>query len=131
MMHQKRGNDEMYFANKEHKQNYEKLMNIYNLKHGQDVQYESSIYMAAYPRIFECFEESRISPYTGPLGLLLFDDEEEHNASSLTGSIRRMAELALSCFNGYEISLDEVFGSVVSQDMLAVIFQTMKIRARQ
>ncbi len=42
-----------------------------------------------------------------------------------SGSTRRMAELGMSCFNVYEISLNDVFGSVTSENILAVVFEAM------
>ncbi|MFA1512443.1 hypothetical protein ACDN41_24730 [Priestia aryabhattai] len=119
----------MYFANNEHEKNYKNLMDRYKLKRGQDVQYEASIYMAAYPEIFDCFNQEKLSIYTGPLAQLLFDEDEVHHRAGLTGSTRQMCELGMSCFNGYDVSLNDVFSRVISERLLEVIFQTLRIRA--
>ena len=50
----------MYFANAEHKENYDCLMGMYELTRGEDVQYESNIYIAAYPEIFKCLDINMI-----------------------------------------------------------------------
>lgn len=123
----------MFFANKEHRNNYEELMIRYRLTPGQDIQYESSIYVAAFPEIFEAIDKNRLNSHSPLFALTEWSEEEERHvfvAPELTGSTRRMCELALSLYNGYQIGLDEVFGSVVNPTMLQVLFQSMKIRAR-
>lgn len=123
----------MYFINEKHRGNYKLLMDKYHLTPEKDVQYESNIYIAAFPEIFEAIDLAKLE-HSSPLFPLTKWDEEEgkhiFTAPGLTGSTRRMCELALSLYNGYPVSLDEIFGSVVKQELLSVLFQAMKIRAK-
>ncbi|BCC04940.1 hypothetical protein DJ87_3412 [Bacillus cereus] len=125
----------MYFANAEHKENYDCLMGMYELTRGEDVQYESNIYIAAYPEIFKCLDINMIKTSSGPLFMVTKWDEEEGkhvvSAAALTGSTKRLVEVGLSLYNGYEIGLDDVFGSIVSDELIDIFFQSCKIRARR
>lgn len=126
----------MYFTNEEHKENYEKLMAHYRLRPGQDVQYESSIYICAVPELFDCFDsvESIDTGAAPAFELMEWDDEKEKHVPSapgLTGSTRRMLEFGVSCYTGYEISMDDVLGSVVSEDLFNALIQAMRIRSRK
>ncbi|HHB1940074.1 TPA: hypothetical protein ACOQ43_000512 [Bacillus cereus] len=125
----------MHFANAEHKENYDCLMGMYELTRGEDVQYESNIYIAAYPEIFKCLDINMIKTSSGPLFMVTKWDEEEGkhvvSAAALTGSTKRLVEVGLSLYNGYEIGLDDVFGSIVSDELIDIFFQSCKIRARR
>ena len=98
------------------------------------VQYEANIYIAAYPAIYECIDISTLDAASGPLFMLTYWDEEEEkhhiDAAGLTGSTRRLVEVGLSLYNGYKISLDDVFSSILSEELIAVFFQACKIRGR-
>jgi hypothetical protein len=63
------------------------------------------------------------------------DDDEtgKHIVSTpgLTGSTTKLVEVGLSLYNGYSIGLDEVFGSMTSNEMFKVFVQACKIRARK
>jgi hypothetical protein len=124
----------MNFVDDEHEENYYRLMEKYHLTPGDDIQYESSIYIAAHPDIF--IDEMVTNKEEGsPLGKLMEWNEEEEklepSAPSLTGTTRRMVEVGMSLYNGYPIGLDEVLGSVVSEELQDVLFQAIKIRARR
>lgn len=126
----------MYFINQEHQENFNKLMDLYNLSSGQDIQYEASIYIAAVPEVYECFKGlGTIDTGFSPLfELMKWNDEEEQHvisAPGLTGSTRRMVELGLSLYNGREISLDDVFGTVASNHLVDACLEAIKIRARK
>lgn len=126
----------MYFASDKHKENYDFLMRTYHLTREKavGVQYEANIYIAAYPAIYECIDISRLDAASGPLFMLTYWDEEEEkhhiDAAGLTGSTRRLVEVGLSLYNGYKISLDDVFSSILSEELIAVFFQACKIRGR-
>ena len=87
-------------------------MGMYELTRGEDVQYESNIYIAAYPEIFKCLDINMIKTSSGPLFMVTKWDEEEGkhvvSAAALTGSTKRLVEVGLSLYNGYEIGLDDV-----------------------
>ncbi|PGT79158.1 hypothetical protein [Bacillus sp. AFS040349] len=125
----------MYFTNAEHKGNYEFLMGMYELTSGEDVQYESNIYVAAYPGIFKCLDINTIETSSGPLFMVTkWNDEESRHvvsAAALTGSTKRLVEVGLSLYNGYEIGLDDVFGSFASDELIDMFFQACRIRAHR
>ena len=52
-------------------------MGMYELTRGEDVQYESNIYIAAYPEIFKCLDINMIKTSSGPLFMVTKWDEEE------------------------------------------------------
>lgn len=122
----------MFFADKEHKHNYQRLMEKYELKSGDDSQYEASIYIAAHPDIFN---ENMFNYSVSPLYAHIKWDEELGrdiiSSHELTDATRKMVEVGLSIYNGYrfKIGLDDVFGSIASNELLDVIFQAMNIRA--
>lgn len=127
----------MFFANDEHKNNFEKLMEKYSQqrtsKIANDVQYVANIYIAAYPEIFECLNLEELDTGAGPLyNLMEWDEEKETHvisAAGLTGSTIRLTEVGLSLYNGYPIGLDDIFGSMTSEEMFNVFVQACKIRA--
>lgn len=124
----------MYFINDEHQYNYERFMSHYGLGQGVNGQYESQIYIAAIPDIFKCFDQIEKIDVNdgGPLYLLADWSEEKETFSlshpALTGATTRLTEVGLSLYNGHPIGLDDVFGSVVQEDLLKALFQAMKIR---
>jgi hypothetical protein len=124
----------MFFTDEKHKKNYEYLMERYKLLPSQDVQYESTIYIASYPQIFELINQSELTSSSPLFTLTTWDETENRHtfiAPGLTGTTQRMCELALSLYNGFSVNLDEIFGAVVSQEMVWTLFQAMQIRARQ
>lgn len=122
----------MYFTNDKHKINYETLMDIYKLKKGENVQYESTIYVAAIPEIFNCFDIKTLDTWSSPLfSLMRWDDKQEKfiiASPALTGSTSRLVEFALSCYNGHSIDLNDILSSVVNDTLFQVLVETMKIR---
>jgi hypothetical protein len=121
----------MYFANEEHKKNYESLMSLYRLKHNQDVEYESSVYISAYPPIFDCFDNT-ISTEFSPIVYL--SDEElaqefGHNIAKLTGTTRRMVSFGMSLFNGSPVQLSDL--SMLADEEFNVIMQAIAIRCKR
>lgn len=81
------------------------------------------------------FDINMIKTSSGPLFMVTKWDEEEGkhvvSAAALTGSTKRLVEVGLSLYNGYEIGLDDVFGSIVSDELIDIFFQSCKIRARR
>lgn len=122
----------MYFVDDTHEENYYRLMEKYHLQQGEDIQYESSIYIAAHPDIFS---KKMLNVRNSPLYAHMEWNEEKDRlvvtSPELTGSTRRMVEVGLSLYNGYSVGLDDVFGSVSSEELQDVIFQAIKIRARR
>lgn len=124
----------MFFTNDEHKRNYYLLMKIYNLEQGEDAQYESTIYVAAYPGIFKAINIKKLSSFSPLLTLTRWNKHKQKHefvASSLTGATRRMCEFAFSLYNGYEVSLDDILGSINNDSMIRVLFESLKIRSRK
>jgi hypothetical protein len=124
----------MYFIDKKHEENYWDLMNHYHIFRGKDVQYEASIYVAAVPGIYEHIEWSKLDSNSPLFALMEWSDEEEKHVPShpaLTGATRRMVEFGLSLYNGYTVSVDEVFGSVSKEEWVNALFQAMYIRIRR
>lgn len=123
----------MYFANTEHKENYDYLMGLYRLEPGENAEYEASIYIAAYPSVFDCYNKENISTEFGPL-VFLNDEElaEEygHNFGALTGTTRRLVAFGMSLYNGFPVSLSDVFASLEEEEF-NVLIQAIKIRARK
>uniref|UniRef100_C5DB34 Uncharacterized protein n=1 Tax=Geobacillus sp. (strain WCH70) TaxID=471223 RepID=C5DB34_GEOSW len=122
----------MYFVNAEHKRNYDYLMGLYRLEPGQNVEYEASIYIAAYPSVFACFGKT-ISTEFGPLAYLSDEELAEefgHNFGALTGTTRRMVACGMSLYNGLEVSLSDVFSSL-GEEEFNVLIQAIKIRAKR
>ncbi|MCM3444737.1 hypothetical protein [Metabacillus halosaccharovorans] len=78
------------------------------MTNGEDVLYESNIYIAAYPGIFKCLNINMIETSSGPLFMVTKWNEEEGrhvvSAAALTGSTKRLVEVGLSLYNGYEIN---------------------------
>jgi hypothetical protein len=124
----------VFFVDKEHEHNYQRLMEKYGLNSGDDIQYEASIYIAAHPEIFN---ENMFNFSISPLYAHIKWDEELGRDiigyPELTDSTRKMVEVGLSLYNGYrfKIDLDGVFGGIDSDELLDVIFQAMNIRARR
>ncbi|MFC4182372.1 hypothetical protein [Saccharococcus thermophilus] len=121
----------MYFLNEDHKKNYWYLMNLYGLKQGEDVEYEASIYIAAYPEIFKCFVE-KISTEFGPLVYLSSEEtavEYGHNYGALTGTTRRLVGFGMSLYNGFPVSLADV--SMLGEEELNVLMQAIAIRSKR
>lgn len=118
----------MYFVSDEHRINYNWLMKVYNLKQGQDLEYEANIYIAAYPEIFKCFRKDNIDLSFGPLADF-FDNKSGHNIAALTGSTIGMIDLGMSLYNGYQVSVNEIFGSLTDEEMVEVCIEAIRIRA--
>ncbi|NIK16587.1 hypothetical protein BDD39_003236 [Saccharococcus thermophilus] len=121
----------MYFTDDQHKQNYWYLMNLYGLKQGGNVEYEASIYIAAYPEIFKCFGE-KISTEFGPLAYLLDEElaqEGNHNIGALTGTTRRLVQFGMSLYNGFPVSLADV--SMLGEEEFNVLMQAIAIRSKR
>lgn len=118
----------MYFANEELKSNYGELMNIYNLTPGQNVQYESNLYLAAFPELYRLINKSQFKPSTGPLvPLMTYSEQEEKMVPShpgLTGATRWLVEAGFSLYNGNPCDLD-----YTNSPTFALLFiQAFKIR---
>ena len=69
------------------------------------------------------FDINMIKTSSGPLLLLQNGMRKKANMLSvqqLTGSTKRLVEVGLSLYNGYEIGLDDVFGSIVSDELIYI-----------
>lgn len=120
----------MYFANEQHKANYDFLMNLYRLEHNKRVDYEASIYIASYPQIFKCYNKSKIGTEYGPLVYLLKEEERKHhNPAALTGSTRCLLEAGFSMYNGKGVDLASLLNHV-NEQMFEVFMQACRIRAQ-
>lgn len=117
----------MYFASVGHRKNYMLLMNLYKLKKNQDVEYEANIYIAAYPDIFKCFILEKLDLSFGPLTVFL-GEKEFHNTGALTGTTIRMINLGMSLYNGHEIGLNEIIGSINNDEVFNVCIEAIRIR---
>ncbi|MCI2253593.1 hypothetical protein L2D08_04370 [Domibacillus sp. PGB-M46] len=123
----------MYFSNVEHKNNFHLLMAKYNLELGEDAEYECNLYLCSYPKIFNCIEDiNNIDLSRSPLYEFTYWDIEREkyvvSAPELTGSTRRMVEIGLSCYNSFPVGLDDAFGSINDEELIKIVFTTMKIR---
>ncbi|HFJ9332377.1 TPA: hypothetical protein ACGW5B_005888 [Bacillus paranthracis] len=116
----------MFFVDKEHEVNFDKMMDLYDLSIGQDVEYESAIYIAAHPEIFKCYDLNKLDTEFGPLGCLL-KDENVHNIGALTGTTRSLVEVGQSLYNGYKTSVADVV--CYGDEMFVVFKQACEIRA--
>ncbi len=123
-----------YFINEEHKNNFEHLLAHYNLRSNGDFQFVPSIYIASVPEIFYLLPSKENLDSTSPLFALTewSEDEEEHVFvhSGLTSTTQQMCEFGLSLFNGRLIGLDEVFGSVKSEEYVRALIQAIRMRTR-
>jgi hypothetical protein len=74
-------------------------MEMYELNRGVDLQYESNIYIVAYPGIFKCLNINMIKTSSGPVFMVTKWNEEEGrhvvNSAALTGSTKRLVEVGL------------------------------------
>lgn len=124
----------MFFVDENHRINYEWMMAKMQLMPKKDVQYEANIYIAAIPIIYRYLDENSFEPYESPLHQLgkWSDEEKEWDFShpALTGSATRMCEFGASLFNGYFISLDDVLGTIASDELRQALIQAFKIRAK-
>lgn len=124
----------MYFMDEQHSENYDLLYDHFMIGRFKDTQWLATIYIAAVPEIFKCFNTSvkDMSQSSSPLYELTDKDEEGKlvfAAPGLTGSTARLCEVGLSLFNGYPIDLDGVFGSVAYPLLVKVFFTACAIRA--
>ena len=91
--------------------------------------------MAAYPAIMDCIDRDAINNTRSPLcELMEWSEEKEAHifvAPGLTGSTKRLSMVGLSLYNCYGISLDEVVGSLASEELFNVFIQACKIRGRK
>lgn len=119
----------MYFVDEGHENNFYELLEVYSSK-SRDMQYLSTIYVATHPDIYGLLGE--VDTEMSPLfNLATWDDGKEKfvfTAGGLTGATTRMCEFALSLYNGYLVSLDDVFGSVTEPELVEVLLQAIKIR---
>lgn len=125
----------MYFVNDSHKENYWKMMEMFGLNPGESVQYESSIYVAAYPDIFRCFNDGRpqSTSYSPLFELMRWDEVENCNIpghAALTGTTSKMVDFGFSCYNGHRVSMDIVMDGL-SNEVFEVMIQALKVRAKQ
>ncbi|CAM4363295.1 hypothetical protein BAQ46_14915 [Bacillus paranthracis] len=120
----------MFFVDKEHEDNFNKLMELYNLVVEENVEYESAIYVAAYPKIFKCYNLEHLDTSCGPLIHLFdgYDEEELHDAGALTSSTRALIQAGQSLYNGHEARISSVCS--YGQETLEVFIQACRIRAK-
>jgi hypothetical protein len=122
----------IYFANDDHQANFKHLMFMYRLKPGQDLEYESNIYISSHPDIYNCFNLNQLNLKSPPAWSLLDENErEKHKFYSLTGSTNYLLQLAMGLYDSSEIRLSTVFGSVVRQDIFNTLIQAFCIRGNK
>ncbi|WP_170972282.1 hypothetical protein [Bacillus yapensis] len=103
-------------------------MQIYGITPGKSSQYESNIYIAAVPYIYELIDESDFKPYNGPLVSLMRFDENKGimvpSHAGLTGSTTWLVQAGFSLYNGNPCDLDYSNSTEFAQ----VFIQAFKIR---
>ncbi|MDN3429160.1 hypothetical protein QL992_17715 [Microbacterium sp. APC 3898] len=123
-----------FFINNEHEANFNELLKHYNLKSDGDFQFVPSIYIASVPEIYYLLPSKENLESSSPIYALTEWSEEESEHlfvhPGLTSTTLRMCEFGLSLFNGRLIGLDEVFGSVKSEEYVKVLIQGIRMRTR-
>lgn len=88
--------------------------------HSNDAQYVSCIYICAVPGLFDVINDKEVHAKHFPaFNAMKYSDKEGRHIPShpeLTGSTRALLEFALSCFNGYKIGIDDVIGTISSNE---------------
>ena len=121
----------LYFQNDEHKNNFRFLMDKYHLRKG-NLEYESSIYVAALPVIFKCLKDNgTINTAISPLFELTRwdEDKEEHIPChpALTGVGIRLVEFGISLYTSSKIIFNDIL-ITLSHD---VMIEAMRISANK
>lgn len=127
----------MYFVNKMHKKNFEKLADIFTLVRISR-EYRAACYIAALPEIFKCFspDKQEHGPFNwyfdyldNPEDFIARRDRGETSGdpAPLTGQTRELVELALNLWNGREFDLS--YGlSTWDGDLYKVALQAIDLR---
>ncbi|MDW1598480.1 hypothetical protein R7D98_23240 [Vibrio sp. Vb2911] len=120
----------MFFIDKEHEDNFNKLMELYNLVVGENVEYESAIYIAAHPEVFKCYNLEHLNTSSGPLIPLIdgYDEEELHDAGALTGTTRALVELGHALYGRNQMDIVDV--CIRGEETFEVFVQACRIRAK-
>lgn len=120
----------MFFLNDEHENNYNRLLELFGLVNRKDSQYEATLYISAIPDLYVLLDEIN-ADYGSPLNQLMkWNDEGEKyiiDSPALTGTTRRLVSLGMSCFNGYNIDLNDYVGNV-SDEYFIVLLEVLRIR---
>lgn len=107
----------MFFANEQHKVSFQRMaVKFPDVKKARD--YRAACYIGAYPEIFKCFalEKQVHGPFDWYFDYLEdpSDFVERRNSGEttgdpapLTGQTRRLVELGLNLWNGYEFDLSD------------------------
>jgi hypothetical protein len=117
----------MFFIDKEHENNFNKMMDLYDLSVGQDVEYESAIYVAAHPEVFKCYDLNKLDIEFGPLGCLLNGDDT-HDVGALTGTTRALVEMGHALYGGNQMYIVDM--CIYGEESLKCFVQACRIRAR-
>lgn len=133
---------DIYFVDEQHKQNYERLQEIFNrVDFDNDGEYRSACYLAAYPGIFKCINMERVAE-SGPFGFYFdyledpatFAERRDRGETSgdtapLTGQTREMVRIGISLWNGGECDLSVL--SYLDQKLYFVVLQAIDLRRRR
>ncbi|MGH0589658.1 hypothetical protein ACQVQY_26995 [Bacillus mycoides] len=122
----------MYFSNEEHSRNYQKLLDMKGIsKNGQSPDYETVLYITAYPEIYKCFDWNIYRTEFSPLAGLIFheDNIQGVNPGALTGSTLPLVKAGQSLFNGYKIDLSDL--PLYNDEIFELFFQACKLRWRK
>ncbi|KAB2491186.1 hypothetical protein F8158_28225 [Bacillus cereus] len=119
----------MYFSSDEHERNFQKLLEEREINEiGQTPDYETVLYIAAYPEIYKCFDWNIYKTEFSPLAALIFyeDGMQGVNPGALTGSTLPLVKAGQSLFNGYKVDLSDL--PLYNEELFEVFFQACKLR---
>lgn len=122
----------MYFSNGEHARNYQQLLEIKGItKNGQDPEYETVLYITAYPEVYKCFVWNVFKTEYSPLSALIFHEDKKQGVDpgGLTSSTLALVKAGQSLFNGYEVNLSDL--ALYNDEIFEVFFQACKLRWRK
>ncbi|WP_188208305.1 hypothetical protein [Alkalibacillus aidingensis] len=121
----------MYFDGEEHESNFNKLLDFYKFEDGQS---QAALYIASHPQIFKTYKDvERLDENSHLLLDIGTWNGEEYifNAPELTGSTKKMCEFGVSLYNGRKVDLNSVFSSVISDNLIEVLIESIRIRTEK
>lgn len=129
MISNKKGAGMMYFSSKEHERNFQRLLDVRGInKIGQSPDYETVLYITAYPEIYKCFDWNIFKTEYSPLSALIYHEDKKQgvNPGALTGSTLPIVKAGQSLFNGYKVDLSDL--PLYNEELFEVFFQACKLR---
>ncbi len=114
----------MCFSSEEHKHNFQRLLDARGInKIGQSPDYETVLYITAYPEIYKCFDWNIFETEYSPLSALIYHEDKKQgvNPAALTGSTLPIVKAGQSLFNGYKVDLSEL--PLYNEELFEVFFQ--------